>query len=323
MFKVRCFSYIRLFNQFKTTSILSNTYIKYPIAFNIKTKKLVEILKVTAENKSDLVCLECNENFVGVLNHQTPHFKHKPKSNCQGNVESYIHWITKEVFKELTEIELPEIFKDNLNHKDRQRLDSKVNELIEKNVPRTLQLKFRGSLKKNLSDSRKFEIEKIETEKEFKTDLGNVRIDIVATINNQKLFIEPFWKNPIDKIKMEKLTLINTPTLSINLLSFIQSFDYNYKIENLKNYLINKNTKYWIFNREKQIKKYSEEYLNYVTGEIEKRRFEINEHQSKLKKITELEKKASNLEEKIRPTQDKIKKIRDEIRNIRKDIGEK
>jgi hypothetical protein len=222
---------------------LSKNYIKYPIAFHKQTEKLVDISDVTDDNKTEFICVECKDSFVAVRKHQTPHFKHKPNSSCKGNVESNIHWLTKEVFKEIKEIELPEIFKDNLTYNQRKILDNEVSNLIEKNVPENLHSEFRKGLKKNISESRIFQIEKIEIEKEFKTSLGNVRIDIVTTINNQQLFIEPFFTNQIDDLKKRKLTLIKTPTLSINLCSFIHRFNYNYNLENLKNFLISKNSK--------------------------------------------------------------------------------
>jgi len=300
---------------------LSKNYIKYPIAFHKQSEKLIDIYDVTDDNKTDLICLECRENFVAVRKHQTPHFKHKPNSKCKGNVESYIHWVTKEVFKEIKEIELPEIFKDNLTDNQREKLDNQVNSLIKKNVPENLHLKFRKDLKKNISESGIFQIEKIETEKEYKTSLGNVRIDIVTTINNQELFIEPFFTNQIDDFKKRKLTLLKTPTLYINLLSFVQRFDFKYNLENLKNYLISKNSKYWLFNREKKIEKYRVEYLKYVSEEIKKQQNDFNVNFSKLNKITELENKVQQLEENIRPTQDEIWKARDEIRKIKNDIG--
>lgn len=300
---------------------MSKNYIKYPIAFHKESEKLIDISDVTDDNKTDLICLECKENFVAVRKHQTPHFKHKPNSKCKGNVESYIHWVTKEVFKEINEIELPEIFKDNLTDNQREKLDNQVNSLIKKNVPENLHLNFRKGLKKNISESGIFKIEKIETEKEYKTSLGNVRIDIVTTINNQELFIEPFFSNQIDDLKKGKLTLLKTPTLSINLSSFVQRFDFKYNIENLKNYLISKKSKYWIFNRERKIEKYRVEYLNYVSKEIKKQQNDFNINFSKLKKITELENKVQELKEKIRPTQDEIWKARDEIRKIKDDIG--
>ena len=300
---------------------MSKTYIKYPIAFHKQSEKLIDISDVTNDNKTELICLECKESFVAVRKHQTPHFKHKPNSKCKGNVESYIHWVTKEVFKEIKEIELPEIFIDNLTDIQREKLNIKVKSLIEKNVPENLHLKFRRDLKKNISKNGVFQIEKIETETEFKTSLGNVRIDIVTTINNQKLFIEPFFTNPIDDLKKQKLTLTNTPTLSINLVSFIHKFNYSYNLENLKTYLISKNSKTWIFNREKQIEKCATKYLEYVNEEIKKNKSAFNINNSKLAKISELENKINLLEEKIRPTQDKIWNASEEISRLRKELG--
>jgi len=300
---------------------LAKNYIKYPIAFNKLTQKLVNISDATNENKADLICQECVESFIAVLNHQTPHYKHKPNSKCKGNIESYIHWVTKEIFKQITQIELPEIFKDNLSDNQREKLDKQVNKLIEQNVPKNLHLKFRKGLKKNLSESGKFQIEKIESEKEFNTSLGNVRIDIVATINNQNLFIEPFFTNPIDDLKKRKLALTNTPTLSINLLSFVHRFNYNYNLENLKNYLISKNSKNWVFNRENKIEKYGAEYLKYVKDEIKKNQDVFNTHLSKLQRISELDKKIKLLEEKIRPTKEEILITINEMRKIKKEMG--
>lgn len=300
---------------------MSKNYIKYPIAFHKQSEKLIGISDVTDENKTELICKECKEGFIAVRKHQTPHFKHKPNSKCKGNVETYIHWITKEVFKEIKEFELPEIYKYNLTENQREKLNNQVNNLIENNVPKNLRFKFSENLKKNISESGIFQIEKVEIEKEYKTSLGNVRIDIVATINNQELFIEPFFTNQIDDFKKRKLLLIEKPTLAINLLSFVQKFDYNYNLENLKNYLISKKSKYWIFNREKKIENYKLDYLNYVSEEIEKKQSDFNLNNLKLKKITELESKIKELEEIIRPTQDEICKLRDKIGKIKNELG--
>jgi len=276
---------------------------------------------VTDENKTELICLECKENFIAVRKHQTPHFKHKPNSKCKGNVETYIHWITKEVFKEIKEIELPEIFIYNLTENQREKFDNQINILIKNNVPRNLQIKFRKNLKKNISESGIFRIEKIETEKEYKTPLGDVRIDIVITINNQEVFIEPFFSNQIDDFKRRKLTLLEKPTIAINLVTFINRFNYEYDLESLNDYLISKNSKYWILNRASKIDKYRLEYLNYVTEEIKRKQNDFNLNNLKLKKITSIEGEINGLKETIRPTQDKIRKLEDEIREIKNDLG--
>ncbi|WP_421808762.1 hypothetical protein [Flagellimonas sp.] len=300
---------------------MSKNYIKYPIAFHKQSEKLIGISDVTDENKTELICLECKENFVAVRKHQTPHFKHKPNSKCKGNVETYIHWITKEVFKEIKEIELPEIFIHNLTENQREKFNNQVNLLIKHNVPENLQIKFRKNLKKNISESGIFQIEKIETEKEYKTTIGNVRIDIVITINNQEVFIEPFFSNQIDDFKRRKLILLERPTLAIDLLTFIDRFDYQYNLENLKDYLISKKGKNWISNRERKIEKYRLEYINYVSEEIKRQHNDFKLNNLKLKKITELESEINVLEKKIRPTKDKIWKLKHEISEIKNELG--
>ena len=124
----------------------TNIGIKYPIAFHKQTESLVNISDVTDDNNRELICFECKGNFIAVRKHQTPHFKHKPNSKCEGNVESYIHWLTKEVFKEITEMEIPEICKDDLTFNQREKLDNQVNRLIEKHVPENLQRKFMNDI---------------------------------------------------------------------------------------------------------------------------------------------------------------------------------
>lgn len=300
---------------------LNINYIKYPIAFNKQTEKLIDITDVTNNNKLDLICLDCKEDFVAVLNHKTPHFKHKPNSKCNGNVESYIHWVTKELFNQITQIELPEIFIDNLNRNQRDKLVKQLSKLINHNVPKSFHFEFKKGLKKNLSESGKYLIDKIDIEKDYRTPIGNVRIDIVATINNQELFIEPFYTNPIDEIKKRKLAYTNTPTLTINLVDFICKFDYQYNLEDLKKYLISKNSKVWIFNREEQINYYIEKYIKYVLEEIENKGDQIKFHLSKLEQISSLENEVKLLVEKIRPTNDKIRELIKEIGHIKKEIG--
>jgi hypothetical protein len=292
---------------------LSNNNIKYPIAFHKISEKLIDISEVTDDHKSELICIECEESFIAIRKHQTPHFKHKPGSNCKGNVESYIHRLAKEVFKNIKEIELPEIFKDDLPYNQKEKLYNQVNNLIRTNVPENLQVKFRKDLKKNISESGIFQIEKTEIEKEYESSLGNVEIDIVITIKNQELFIEPFFTNQIDNFKKRKLALINTPTLSIDLLSFVQKYNYNYNLEKLKRYLISKNSKKWIFNREKKIEKYTTEYLNYLSEEIKQQENNFKINRKKLNRINELIIERNRLYLEINSIDHEIKEISDDI----------
>jgi hypothetical protein len=301
---------------------LRNIYIKYPIAFHKITKELVDIADVTNDNKMHLICQECKENFIAVQNHPTPHFKHKPKSTCKGNVETYLHWLAKDTFKLINEIELPEIFIHNLTYIQRVKLKEDINRLVIKhNVPKALQLKFKNELKKELSNFGKYQIKNIELEKEFKTSLGNVRIDIVATINKEKLFIEPFYTSRIGSEKIEKLILINTPTVAIDLIYFTNRFKYKYKLEDFKNYLISKECKTWVINKEEQLKKHLSNYLIYVVDEIKGNQDKFKSHNEQVEKLSELKSKVDSLVKKIRPTQEEIIKLSREITKLNKKLG--
>ena len=292
-------------------------FIKYPIALNIKTEKLINIEDVNDDNKKGLVCPVCKENFIAVRMHETPHFKHKPNTKCKGAVESYIHCITKEIFKEIKEIELPEILIKNLIDHQEKKLYNELQILIREKVPEFFIEKFRKILKLNLTKSENLQIEKIEIEKEYKTDLGNIRVDIVTTIKNQQLFIEPHYLNQIDDNKLEKLIKLEKSTLSINLLKFISENDYKYNLEMLKDYLISKNSKNWIYIREVKIEKYIKEYLNYVSVEIINQKNNFDRFSKEYDKMIQLQEKVKYLEEKIKPTQDEIYKIKSEIKNIK------
>lgn len=296
-------------------------HIEYPIGFNIQSQKLINISDVINENKKDIICLDCNESFIAVRNHQTPHFKHKPNTKCEGNFETYIHWVTKEVFKEIKEIKIPEIEIKNLTSKQKEQLENKINNLIKSNLPLNRHSELKANLKQQMSESRVFKIEKLSIEKEYKTPLGKVRIDIVAKINKQELFIEPFYTSKIDELKKRKLTLLKKPTLSIDLLTFVKLNDFEYNLEDLKKYLISKYCKYWVFIRENKIEMYINKYLIYVSSEIKLIQDEINAEEAKHKRIKELENKVEKLEEKIRPTNEMIWKLKDEIIKIKKDLG--
>lgn len=76
---------------------------------------------MTNEKRMSIICPICKDNFVAVLNHQTPHFKHKTRVNCSGSLETYIHWLAKEVFKDLGEFEIPQLLIDDLPEKQRQK----------------------------------------------------------------------------------------------------------------------------------------------------------------------------------------------------------
>lgn len=255
-----------------------NRTIKYPIAYNKVTKKLIEIKDVNDEDRKSLICKECNEGFVAVLDHQTPHFKHKPNSSCKGANESYIHWVTKELFKELEEIELPDFEIDELPEKEREKFQLMKNSVIDKNVPETYRIKFKNDLRSELIENRVYKIDDLKIEKHYNTSLGGVKVDIEVISGGEKLFIEPYFSNMINEDKEAKFSELKVKTIAIDLVSFIEHYKVNFSLQDLKNYLINKISKTWSYLSYEDYDNFIDEYKAYL---FEK----IKEHKSKIDNI--------------------------------------
>lgn len=299
---------------------MNQNNIKYPVAYNFRDNVIVPISEVTKENRLNLFCPQCKNNFIAVLNHQTKHFKHKPNSTCSGSLESYLHWLAKELFKLIKEIETPELFIDDLPEKKRQKFQSMYNKTIDDNVPETLRSMFKKGLKKNLTESRKLLIVKCETEKGFTTEIGNIVVDVIIMSQNEAFFIEPFFTNQIDDEKKEKLALINIPTLSLDLLKFIKSYGQNYSAKELKHYLISKNSKKWIYLCDELYDKYIEEYKCYILAETESRQTLINSHQTILNEIATLEMECRKRYKSIGLLSDEIAILKEGISKLEKEL---
>ena len=176
-----------------------NNYIKYSIAFNNNTNKLVEIHNLTSTNNKNLICKGCEGELIAVINHKTPHFRHKVE--CNASSETYIHWVCKEIFRTLSKIELPEFLIQDLSSEYRHEFQAKKNAIIEEKVPVTLRTEFKNVLKKELVESKDYLITKIDIEEKYKSKFGDVKIDIVACSKDNIIFIEPFLSNHISEEK--------------------------------------------------------------------------------------------------------------------------
>lgn len=290
--------------------------IKYPIGFDKVAKKLVDISNVTDDIKTNFICKECAEDFVAVLNHQTPHFKHKSNSSCKGTSETYLHWLAKEVFKEIKSVDLPELLIDDLQEKQRERFQLVYNKIIDSNIPELLRVKFKKELKRNLTEGKVLKIENIETEKEYKTDLGNVLIDIIATNQIEKVFIEPFFSNPVNNEKKNKLLLIDISTFSIDLKKIIENFGHNFTIQILKMNLISENLKKWVYIRENDFKEYLNNYENYLYDEIKKFSPYIELYENISMDISDIETKKVDLNHKLIIIRSEISELEREIDDL-------
>jgi hypothetical protein len=217
----------------------------YPIALHKGTQKLVNIDDVVNGKACNCYCYECKQDMIAINNENNTvqsHFRHDNNSNCSVSFESYLHWLTKEIFKETNVIKLPE-------------LESKIlfpyitehNKYLFKknNTPKFLEDKINYEILKDIK-KRLIEIkyDRVEIEKEYQTSLGSIRVDVVLTFfrkngKEKTIFIEPFMSNPINYTKIKKLKELNISTLSINLNKFLNIKAYFFKKEDLKIFLIN------------------------------------------------------------------------------------
>lgn len=225
----------------------------YPIALDKLSNKLVNIEDVLNGKACNCYCFECKQDMIAINNGTKiiAHFRHDNNSNCSLSYESYIHWLAKKIFKEMDELRLPPLDLKMLfpfiSEKAKQMYDyydvpTKLRDEITLEVCNTINSKF---------DKIKLEI--VEIEKDYSSNLGNIRADIVLKFLNKngeekKLFIEPYLSNPIDNLKLKKLKEINISTVSINLNRFINIKGYSFTKTVFENFLIkNITSKEWVY----------------------------------------------------------------------------
>ena len=288
-----------------------NKLIKYSIAFNSNTNKLVEINNITSTNNKNLICKGCEGELIAVINHNTPHFRHNV--DCNASSETYIHWVCKEIFRTLSKIELPEFLIQDLSSEYRHEFQAKKNAIIEEKVPITLRTEFKKVLKKELVESKDYLITKIDIEETYKSKFGDVKIDMVACSKDNIIFIEPFLSNPISEEKEKKLKEIDITTLSIDLNLFIDNYGWDFKLEKLRKYLISKLYKKWSYLNKNTFKEYLLNYEKHILSMVDYYKDEINDHEEKIEHIEELEIDEEKLKNKIISLQVELRKLSSEI----------
>lgn len=295
-----------------------NKLIKYSIAFNNKTNKLVEIHNITSTNNKNLICKGCEGELIAVINHNTPHFRHKV--DCNASSETYIHWVCKEIFRTLSKIELPEFLIQDLSSEYRHEFQAKKNAIIKEKVPITLRTEFKKVLKKELVESKDYLITKIDIEEKYKSKFGDVKIDIVACSKDNIIFIEPFLSNPISEEKEKKLKEINITTLSIDLNLFIDNYGWDFKLEKLRKYLISKLYKKWSYLNKNTFKEYLLNYEKHILSMVDYYKDEINDHEEKIEHIEELKIDQKKLSDEINSRKIKFDELSNEIYKLKNEI---
>ncbi len=291
--------------------------IKFPIAISKKTGNLLKIEDAENGLKCDCKCFNCNEDMIACNEgkKQEHHFRHKPNSKCNINFESYIHWLAKEIVKTMDYITLPPI-----HYNDLVISSTILRKTTEASIISSDQLKFQGEEKVSFKKGH------IDIEKEFSTELGKIRADIVVSVNNSDLLIEPFYTNKIDEEKIKKISNLDKSTISINLLSFVEKNRHHFNLDTLKEYLMNDlSSKKWIYIRKhkannliekmhKQISFYSLENKNIKL--YRKEVHFLDERNKELgKRITYLQNQINKLENEIKSNWKRREEYSDKLNN--------
>jgi len=236
-----------------------NSQIKYPFAIGKETNKLVSVDEVKNGKKCNCYCYECNEDLIAVnnvTNKRAHHFRHDPKSICNANYETFIHWMAKEVLKGLKSIELPEIRFKTLNDdyvQVFQNFEKRITKLYDDyNVPVDLRHSYKYDFV--IQESKILEFDNCLFEEPIRTKMGLIVVDVVLKKGNNYIFLEPFYSNPIDSFKYQKLVDHDNSTLSIDLRPFHFSNNNFFTIDEFKEYLISERSKSWVLIREKKVK---------------------------------------------------------------------
>lgn len=292
--------------------------ILYPYAIELGSNKIVTPLEVENGKECNCICFHCKENLIAInnpTNKQKPHFRHDPNTNCEANFESYLHWLSKEVFKKIDGFYLPKIDLERIEQKIISTLLPLFN--IHK-TPKKLRELIVGDIIKNITEVEKVLIQRVEIEETFNSPIGNIRVDIVLRFTNKKgeeriLFIEPFLTNQIDTQKLSKLRNINISTISINLQNFIAKKSRFFKLSELRAFLVNDiNSKKWeYFSLERIL---SNQKIELIKQRIASNENQIKDFERKKGEINSVYREINELEKSQKIIQEKIANLKSEVR---------
>ncbi|HFS5637857.1 TPA: competence protein CoiA family protein [Legionella bozemanae] len=167
--------------------------IKLPFGLN-ENNIIVHIANVESGKSCNCICPSCSSPLIAAKGTKNQHhFKHTTTIECEGGLESAIHMAAKQIIKERKQIMLPEytINKTILDSKEKMHFESKT--LVEK--------------------GRSISFDSVQEEQA----INEMRADILAIANNQKLMIEIFYRHKVDDQKMEKIKAANISTIEIDL----------------------------------------------------------------------------------------------------------
>ncbi len=171
--------------------------------------------------------------------------------------------------------------------------------LKEFNLPKDLwpQIKMIYQNQKNLNFKEVF------FEKNIKTVLGDIRVDVAIKINDEELLFEPYNTSQIYDDKLQKLLSLGKSVISINLPSFTNPLDCDFCFEEFKSFIQNDvKSKQWIVIR------------NSKKEELQRNFFEkLKRH---LSQKEELIFQYNKIENDVKRNNEKIQSLQTEIYNL-------
>lgn len=291
-------------------------YFKIPIAVLKNTDCVVNVKDVPNGSGCNCYCPICKGDLIAVNREikQKAHFRHASSNNCNLKGESYIHWLTKEVFKQINTFNTPpistwhlyegsDIHKDFLNDLNDYFKNYNVTNLLPPPIvfinPKCV-----------LQTQSELLIENCQSEVQYNTPFGVAQIDIVASISGKPFFIEPFFTNKIQEDKLRKLIFLDTSVLSIDLTSFILRKGWVFTIEEFKHFLTTETeAKEWIYVRNSKMKRLLDNYLLKMHDKLKGIKLLHQENLKVESKIVEVAKKMALLQKEKIKLHDEIKKI--------------
>ena len=289
-------------------------FFRVPLVIDGDSNELIFIEDVRSGSKQNLVCFECGESMIPVNkegNIQKPHFRHK-NEECGVSFESYIHWLSKEIFQEIESLSFPSIDFESLFNtywNGTESFQSRIRDLFKKY---NLSDDFNNLNNFNilLQDVSIIKFIKFKKESSIKNISGRIQPDIVIELEDKKYIIEPFYSNPIDEIKFRKIENIGISAISINLNKFLLEQNFIYSKEQFKNFIQNDiQSKQWIFVN-------SEDRLRLQSLFIIKLEAFIVEKLPELDKYTDLVKFKNDLPEKEKPFRIGMQELREKKYSI-------
>jgi hypothetical protein len=242
-----------------------------PIALSKDTNKLVNVKDVPLGLNCNCYCGECKENLIAVNQEikQKPHFRHAKNSKCKFifNFETYIHWLTKEIFKNINSMSLPQIKLGDLDpvtqkHFNKKRLEFlKTNKILSKikNLDENL-IQPKAIMLQNVE---RIEIEKFLTETVYDSKYGSVKPDIILYSKNEILFVDPYLTSKIDDFKLRKIADLDISTISIDLSGFLINHQTFFTLQEFTNFLCNDYlNKKWVHIRIPKVQRLMKHLLN-------------------------------------------------------------